>query len=443
MVGVLVRLMVRMGYHRDAGHYPHISAFDGEMRRRQWCMIYQFDTLISFSIGLPSMTKSIETDTKLPRNLLDSDFSVNTTNLPPERELQDRIPGSYIILKARMIKIFAFAADASHAIKPLPLSEAMDLDKQLQDVFAAIPESMRMRPLGDCLFDPPDVLMIRFNLALLFHKTRCVLHRRYLTSTSKGAASDSTLAESKRICIESAIASLRYHTEIVNACQPGGQLHQVRWYLNLLTTHDFLLACMIASLELRRRFLPTLFSSPSSFSSMATTHTANPSNANVTPPPVRDYSRNGENEEKWADSDTLIESLRQAQPIWEMLGMRFRQARRAADELRRMYEIVCKAREEAMQAKTLMEDVVNGSGNVDGQLDISVPGFTSSPPSIDLAAHPSTMEYNNGVDNGPEITSEWFDPDQGLTSFAGMLNAPMDIDWVSTYPSLKTCALHI
>lgn len=38
---MLVRVAMRMGYHRDASHYKNISVFQGEMRRRVWAVIVQ------------------------------------------------------------------------------------------------------------------------------------------------------------------------------------------------------------------------------------------------------------------------------------------------------------------------------------------------------------------------------------------------------------------
>ena len=55
MIGLIVRLALRMGYHRDASHYPTITPFEGEMRRRVWAAISMIDVLISFQLGLPSM----------------------------------------------------------------------------------------------------------------------------------------------------------------------------------------------------------------------------------------------------------------------------------------------------------------------------------------------------------------------------------------------------
>lgn len=54
MIGLVIRLALRMGYHRDPASY-RISAFEGEMRRRVWAIISMIDVLISFQLGLPSM----------------------------------------------------------------------------------------------------------------------------------------------------------------------------------------------------------------------------------------------------------------------------------------------------------------------------------------------------------------------------------------------------
>jgi Fungal specific transcription factor domain len=41
--GVIVRVAMRLGYHRDAKHLSGISTFNGEMRRRTWAVIEQLD----------------------------------------------------------------------------------------------------------------------------------------------------------------------------------------------------------------------------------------------------------------------------------------------------------------------------------------------------------------------------------------------------------------
>lgn len=55
---MVVSLAMRMGYHRDARHYPNLTPFAGEMRRRVWCMIVQLDLMVSIGVLLVLRKKS-------------------------------------------------------------------------------------------------------------------------------------------------------------------------------------------------------------------------------------------------------------------------------------------------------------------------------------------------------------------------------------------------
>lgn len=68
MLGLTIRLAMRMGYHRDPRNFPKMSAFEGEMRRRLWAVVSQLDTLISFQVGLPRTIQAWQHDVELPRN---------------------------------------------------------------------------------------------------------------------------------------------------------------------------------------------------------------------------------------------------------------------------------------------------------------------------------------------------------------------------------------
>lgn len=82
--GLIVRAAMRLGYHRDASHFPKISAFKGEVQRRLWHMIVHLDLISSLQIGLPRMILENSFDTQKPRNLLDEDFDEHTIQLPPQ-----------------------------------------------------------------------------------------------------------------------------------------------------------------------------------------------------------------------------------------------------------------------------------------------------------------------------------------------------------------------
>ncbi len=54
LISVCIRIMLKMGLHRDPSKLPNIAPFDGEMRRRMWNMALQIDLIVSFHMGLPA-----------------------------------------------------------------------------------------------------------------------------------------------------------------------------------------------------------------------------------------------------------------------------------------------------------------------------------------------------------------------------------------------------
>ena len=138
--GVCIRLMLKMGLHRDPSKLANISPFEGEMRRRMWNMAIQVELLVSFHMGLPSMLQGIETDTSVPGNLQDEDFDEDSTELPLERPLTDWTSMTYPIHKTKILRVFGQIARQAHALTPPSYDEVMKLDNLLQETWREVPE---------------------------------------------------------------------------------------------------------------------------------------------------------------------------------------------------------------------------------------------------------------------------------------------------------------
>ncbi|KAL1613162.1 hypothetical protein SLS60_001394 [Paraconiothyrium brasiliense] len=246
MNGVSMRVAMRMGYHRDPSNFKGMSPFQGEMRRRVWHVLNMMDTLISFAIGLPAVVRRIESDTRSPQNLYDADLSPSMTEMPKARPSSEITPATYTIAKAKICAVFAEAAELAQRITPPRYATIVSLEKRLEQAHSEVPEGMRVRPVQDCITDAPVLIMGRYNIELLYLKTKLVLHRTFITA----GQTDPKYAESRKICVDSASEILRYHITIFHACQPGGQLNKVWWYMSSLQTFDFLLAAMVICLEL-------------------------------------------------------------------------------------------------------------------------------------------------------------------------------------------------
>jgi Fungal specific transcription factor domain len=248
LLGMIVRIALRMGYHRDARHSARISPFHGEMRRRAWAVIFGLDIIVSSQIGLPRMIKERQSDTAELHNLLDSDFDEEVVNLPASRLDTDLTPMLYVVARTKMLSVFGKISDLTTSTQPSSYNDIMRLDKNLHEARIAIPQALQLRPMTRSITDSGDVVMQRIYLALLFHKAQCVLHRKYLIP----AHSNNQYAYSRKSCIDAALQTLQHQSTLNQETRPGGQLYQHRWKVSSLINHDFLLATTILCLDLDR-----------------------------------------------------------------------------------------------------------------------------------------------------------------------------------------------
>ncbi|RKK87719.1 hypothetical protein BFJ69_g471 [Fusarium oxysporum] len=245
--GVCIRLMLKMGLHRDPSKLANISPYEGEMRRRMWNMAIQVELLVSFHMGLPSMLQGIETDTAVPRNLDDHDFDEDSTELPLSRPPTDWTSMTYPIHKTQILRVFGQIARQAHALTPPSYAEVAKLDNLLHETWKSVPSFMMVRPLDECVGDPPVLLIQRFGLTALYNKCRIVLHRRYLAEAIPQREHD----YSRRQCLEGALSLLNYQHIIWEACKPGHVLSQHGWFVSSLAVHDFLMAAMVLYLVVK------------------------------------------------------------------------------------------------------------------------------------------------------------------------------------------------
>ncbi|KAH9814276.1 Zn(II)2Cys6 transcription factor-like protein [Teratosphaeria destructans] len=247
MVGICVRLAMRMGYHRDPAPHPQISPFQGEMRRRVWTFIRVTDLLISFQFGLPAVIKTDQIDTEHPRNLYDDELHEEMKSLPPSRPTFEATPMSYMIAKSKMTFLFGEIVERTQSIKnPPSYEETMKFDAMLREQRSTHPPLLQMRSFQESARDPANLIMQRLGLEMVYLRSLFVLHRRFI---AKGRENP-RYACSRRTCIDASMQLLEHQATLHSESQPGGRLRSVKWYISSLTTHDFLLAAMLVCLDL-------------------------------------------------------------------------------------------------------------------------------------------------------------------------------------------------
>ena len=220
IVGMLVRLCFRMGYHRDPSRFPNISPFEGELRRRKWLVVLSLDLITSSQLGLPRMVQPSMYDTQEPRNLNEDDIYEDMSGpLPPPRPWTEVSQLLYSILLTRFRQIQAQIIDLINASSLPPYRELTDIDTSLRHVYDEIP----MVPKADTVKDfgitmTPDS-MRRFYLDLAFLKAELMLHRPYL----KLGRTDQRYEYSRRVCLNAATEMLSFQSKLDAEVQPGGK----------------------------------------------------------------------------------------------------------------------------------------------------------------------------------------------------------------------------
>ena len=245
-MGISTRLAMKMGYHRDPRHLTKVSPFEGEMRRRTFCILEAFDLLLSFQAGVPAMIHEEECDTDPPGNLFDTDFEEDCKSLPSSRPPTDSTPMLYYRYKSRLARIFRRIYQHAISFKTSSYEETMKLDAELDRAHNDVPASLRMKPLALSFTDQPYMILNRLYSDLVYLKGLCVLHRNYLSLNKL----DPSFDYSRKVCGDAALQILKYQAELQAACQPGGLFHDHKWMLSSLSCHDFLLAAMITCLDL-------------------------------------------------------------------------------------------------------------------------------------------------------------------------------------------------
>jgi hypothetical protein len=245
LLGMLMRLAYRMGYHRDGSQFPNITPFEAEMRRRRWCSIMQMETMLATQFGLPRMIKEAQTDVAPPHNLFDEDFDESTTKLPESRPVTSVTPSLYLITKTGIFSILGRISELTSQTVQAPYTDVLKLDKVLDDYYENVPPCFKMRSMTQSIIDKPELIFQRVWIATLYFKSKCVLHRPYL----RVGRVEKRCAYSRNACIDSALQVLQLQKLLHEESLPNGRLFQDRWRLSSLIKQDYLLATAILCVD--------------------------------------------------------------------------------------------------------------------------------------------------------------------------------------------------
>ncbi|CAG8137049.1 unnamed protein product [Penicillium nalgiovense] len=222
LLALEISLAMRMGYHRDPSHFPGISSFQGEMRRRLWATVLIGDTLVSNQMGMPRMISDWKWATTETRNLNDTDFDEQSIDLPPSRPLTEYTNSLWLIARRRILVALGIVPDLIDGIKPCSYADVMRVDGILQEGAASIPF------VDEALGDECDRLSAGHHVAIVL-----------------GSYDDDSMSYSRKACLDASLGMLNIQHMLDEETCPGGQLYTMGFRVTSIMNHQFLTATMV------------------------------------------------------------------------------------------------------------------------------------------------------------------------------------------------------
>ena len=149
------------------------------------------------------------------------------------------------------MRAYGLVVEFLHRVQPQIYEEVLKLDLILMETRNIIPSHLQLRTLSEMAHDPPSKIMERYILQAFWHKSVCVLHRKYWNSKpSHHQANEGPFFYSRKTCVASSMELLGFQESMHQASRPGGCLFTMKWYNFTSTKHDFLLAAMVICLDL-------------------------------------------------------------------------------------------------------------------------------------------------------------------------------------------------
>lgn len=158
LIGLVIHIALRMGFHRDPPHWPSIRPLQAELRRRLWIVLYQMDFFTSTQVGLPRIIKDSRCDVRPLAYLFDHDIGFEHDEIPPERPLIEPASLLHVIQRNIIIKVAAEIYDATE-IGPLSPATTAALGAKLETAINAIPAWLKYKPLEISITDNPITIL--------------------------------------------------------------------------------------------------------------------------------------------------------------------------------------------------------------------------------------------------------------------------------------------
>jgi hypothetical protein len=207
--GSLIRSAMSVGLHRDPVHFPHMTVFRTELRRRLWYTTLEIAIQASLDSGMPPLISCSDFDCEPPSNIDDCQFDENTTSVPQVQCDATFTETSMLRTLARSLPLRIETARMLNGLhNDTSYQATVALGDKLTQACRANSVSFQAYSNTDSLdHNKPSAFAIKM-VDTLCRRFLLSLH----TPFTHKAASDYTYQYSRKICLDTSLLLLSYAT---------------------------------------------------------------------------------------------------------------------------------------------------------------------------------------------------------------------------------------
>lgn len=246
VLGIVIRLAMRMGIHRNAKVNEGLTPFQDEMRRRLWGTIVGLDALHSLQLSLPSAIGKLDWDRAMPRNIHSTEFGPESTELPPSRPLTEHTEATYVIVKDRLLLELKDIMALTTNNEELSANEVGQCERSLAQAYATMPDCLRWSPPSE---PNPQWSLIKSHVVAfdrVYQLCKCMLYRKFL----RQAQTNTSVNQYRLMCVDAALKLLNHQTTLFFHLKPMFCPSINKRHKFTHPTLDFFVAGMVIALDL-------------------------------------------------------------------------------------------------------------------------------------------------------------------------------------------------
>ncbi|KAL4741924.1 hypothetical protein BDV11DRAFT_203221 [Aspergillus similis] len=203
--GLLVREAMMMGLHRNPAHFPSMTPFWAEIRKRIWWTILELELQSSLHLGISLAFSWEDFDCPRPLNVEDEDFAYDSTSMAVERDLTTPTKTTLQILLAHSLPVRVKIARLANRVRfTVVADEVKELSDSLAASLAEIPSQLDNPAPKDTSDNTSSCATFRRSFYLfLIWRSMLALHRPVLLSLAD--AQNEMFFISRRYCVQASV----------------------------------------------------------------------------------------------------------------------------------------------------------------------------------------------------------------------------------------------